>query len=50
VGEEKKFENSLDLSLEGLGVFVNEELVASGIGAEIMMSGPLKSLKWLALN
>jgi 2-keto-4-pentenoate hydratase len=48
VGEEKKFENGPDLSLEGVGVFVNEELVASGIGAEIMMGGPLKSLKWLA--
>jgi 2-keto-4-pentenoate hydratase len=50
VGEEKKYENGKDLSLEGVGVFVNEELVASGIGAEIMMGGPLKSLKWLAFQ
>jgi 2-keto-4-pentenoate hydratase len=35
-----------DLSLEGLGLWINGELVASGIGAEIM-GGPLVSLRWL---
>jgi 2-keto-4-pentenoate hydratase len=32
--------------MEGVGVFRNGELMASGIGAEIM-GGPLKSLQWL---
>jgi 2-keto-4-pentenoate hydratase len=48
MGEEKPFGKSSDLSLEGVGVFVNGELTASAIGAEIMMEGPLKSLRWLA--
>jgi 2-keto-4-pentenoate hydratase len=33
--------------LEGVGIFRNGELAASGIGAEIM-GGPLNSLRWLA--
>lgn len=36
-----------DLDLEGLGLWVNGELRASGIGAEIL-GGPLTSLRWLA--
>lgn len=35
-----------DLALEGIGVWRNGELVASGIGAEIQ-GGPLESLRWL---
>jgi len=37
---------SLNFDMEGVGVFRNDELAASGIGAEIM-GGPLKSLRWL---
>ena len=37
----------LDLDMEGVGLFKNGELAASGIGAEIL-GGPLKSLRWLA--
>ncbi|MEP7279438.1 MAG: hypothetical protein ABI813_12390 [Bacteroidota bacterium] len=48
IGEQKSFTKRFDLSLEGVGVFVNGALVASAIGAEIMMKGPLTSLKWLA--
>jgi 2-keto-4-pentenoate hydratase len=47
VGNEKKRLNTLDLEMEGAGVFIGDELVASGIGAETM-GGPLKSLAWLA--
>jgi 2-keto-4-pentenoate hydratase len=48
IGEQRRFTKRSDLSLEGVGVFVNGELVASAIGAEIMMEGPLTSLRWLA--
>ena len=34
--------------MEGIGVFINDSIVASGIGAEIMNAGPMKSLRWLA--
>jgi 2-keto-4-pentenoate hydratase len=37
----------MDLDMEGVGLFKNGDLAASGIGAEIM-GGPLKSLRWLA--
>jgi 2-keto-4-pentenoate hydratase len=46
-GPEMPLDPSFDLSLEGVGVFVNGTLKASGIGAEIM-GGPLDSLRWLA--
>jgi 2-keto-4-pentenoate hydratase len=36
----------LDLDVEGIGIFVDGELVESGIGAEIL-GGPLRSLRWL---
>jgi 2-keto-4-pentenoate hydratase len=47
VGEPKISPVELDFDLEGVGIFRNGELAASGIGAEIM-GGPLKSLWWLA--
>lgn len=42
-----EFHPSMDLDIEGVGIFVDGSLEASGIGAEIM-GGPLKSLLWLA--
>jgi len=48
IGEQRRFTNNIDLSLEGVGVFVNGNLAASAIGAEIMREGPLTSLRWLA--
>lgn len=47
VGEHRISPTELDFDLEGVGIFRNDELAASGIGAEIM-GGPLKSLRWLA--
>jgi 2-keto-4-pentenoate hydratase len=47
VGEQRVSPTELDSDLEGVGIFRNGELAASGIGAEIM-GGPLKSLQWLA--
>lgn len=47
VGEPRTLPRELDFDLEGVGIFRNGELEASGIGAEIM-GGPLKSLRWLA--
>jgi 2-keto-4-pentenoate hydratase len=47
VGAHREFHSQIDLSMEGVGVWVNGRLEASGIGAEIM-SGPLDSLCWLA--
>jgi 2-keto-4-pentenoate hydratase len=41
------FHPGMDLDLEGMGIFVDGNLEASGIGAEIM-GGPIKSLMWLA--
>jgi len=49
VGDEKKKLESLDLEVEGVGIFAGTDLVASGIGAETL-GGPLKSLAWLAGN
>ncbi len=47
IGTEKVRPAGLDFEVEGVGLFRNGELAASGIGAEIM-GGPLKSLRWLA--
>ncbi len=47
VGDEKARPAAMDLDMEGVGLFKNGDLAASGIGAEIM-GGPLKSLRWLA--
>jgi 2-keto-4-pentenoate hydratase len=47
VGGEKCRPAGMDLDMEGVGLFKNGVLAASGIGAEIM-GGPLKSLRWLA--
>ena len=46
VGDEKIRPQGLDWGMEGVGVWMNGELVTSGIGAEIM-GGPLVSLRWL---
>lgn len=37
----------IDLGMEGVGIWVNGSLRASGIGAEILGTGPLDSLRWL---
>ena len=47
VGDRRVSPTDVDLDLEGVGLFRNGQLEASGIGAEIM-GGPLKSLRWLA--
>ncbi len=47
IGTEKARPIGLDLDLEGVALFRNGDLAASGIGAEIL-GGPLKSLRWLA--
>jgi 2-keto-4-pentenoate hydratase len=47
IGTEKVRPVGLDFKLEGVGLLRNDELVASGLGAEIM-GGPLASLRWLA--
>jgi 2-keto-4-pentenoate hydratase len=47
VGPEQPFDG-LDLALEGCGLWVDEELRASGIGAELLGQGPLATLRWLA--
>ena len=46
VAEQRVSPTSLDFEMEGVGLFRKDELMASGIGAEIM-GGPLKSLRWL---
>jgi 2-keto-4-pentenoate hydratase len=46
VGERKVRPREIDWELEGVGLFQNERLAASGIGAEIM-GGPIRSLRWL---
>jgi len=46
VGERKLRPQGLDWDMEGVGVWLNDDLAASGIGAEIM-GGPLRSLRWL---
>jgi 2-keto-4-pentenoate hydratase len=47
MNEERSFKSQFDLSMEGVGIWVNNQLEASGIGAEIM-GGPVESLCWLA--
>jgi len=47
VGTQKTSPKTLDFELEGIGLFLNAELVASAISAETMGS-PLNSLAWLA--
>lgn len=47
IGDEKRSPEGLDLEMEGVALFIGNELVASGIGAEVM-GGPLRSLAWLA--
>jgi len=47
VGDRKTHPEDLDLEMEGVGLFVDGELKASGISAETMGS-PLNSLAWLA--
>jgi 2-keto-4-pentenoate hydratase len=46
VGDRKARPRNLDLDLEGVGLFVNDVLADSGIGAEVM-GGPMVSLRWL---
>ena len=46
VGTRKVSPSEIDWDLEGVGLFTNRRLAASGIGAEIM-GGPMKSLRWL---
>lgn len=46
VGEQKVRPREIDWEMEGVGLFKNRQLAASGIGAEIM-GGPMKSLRWL---
>ncbi len=47
VGKQRRLPKDFAFDLEGVGLFRNDELAASGIGAEIM-GGPLKSFRWLA--
>lgn len=47
VGSPRVKASDFDWDLEGVGLFKNGQLAASGIGAEIM-GGPLRSLQWLA--
>ena len=47
VGNQKTLPGTLDFELEGIGLFLDGELVASAISAETMGS-PLNSLAWLA--
>ena len=49
VGVEKSVPVNLDWDMEGVGLFKNGELAASGIGAEIM-GGPMQSLRWSVMG
>ena len=40
----------VDLGLDGVGLWLNGRLAVSGIGAEVMGTGPLESLRWLVQN
>jgi len=46
IGAERVSPAEIDWTMEGVGLFVNGELAASGIAAEIMGS-PLSALRWL---
>jgi 2-keto-4-pentenoate hydratase len=48
IGPEQQFRQEIDLAIEGVEIWVNGQLQASGTGAEIMDGGPLNSLCWLA--
>jgi 2-keto-4-pentenoate hydratase len=47
IGDARRSARDIDLDLEGVGLFINDNLAHSGIGADIQ-GGPLKSLAWLA--
>lgn len=47
VGQQRRAPGDFDLELEGVGIYRNGELSASGIGAEVL-GGPFKALRWLA--
>jgi 2-keto-4-pentenoate hydratase len=47
IGEAKVAPNELDLAQEEASLFIDDELVASAAGHEIMSGGPLASLRWL---
>lgn len=47
VSDEAFAPGSVDLGLDGVGLWASGRLAASGIGAEIMGVGPLQSLRWL---
>ncbi len=46
VGDQKTQPDSFEWDMEEVGVCLNDELAASGTGAQIM-GGPMKSLRWL---
>lgn len=46
VGDERRRPDGIDWAMEGVGLWLDGELTASGIGAEIM-GGPFASLRWL---
>lgn len=46
IGETRITPDNIDWNMEGVGLYRNSELAASGIGAEIM-GGPMNSLRWL---
>lgn len=46
IGEQKFRRQEVDWQMEGVGLFRNARLAASGVAAEIM-GGPLVSLRWL---
>jgi len=47
VGKEKIATRDIDLATEVASLFIDDQLVASGAGQEIMNGGPLASLRWL---
>lgn len=46
MGQERFAPRQVDWQMEGVGVFRGNDLIASGIAADIL-GGPLKSLRWL---
>ncbi|MAG93561.1 MAG: hypothetical protein CMJ48_07410 [Planctomycetaceae bacterium] len=47
IGEQRTNPREVDWEMEGVGLFKGDQLEASGIGAEIMETGPMTSLRWL---
>ncbi len=47
IGEQRTHPREVDWEMEGVGLFKGDQLAASGIGAEIMATGPMTSLRWL---